>query len=516
MHSKINEVINIDTSSDYEYLYEGLSRQNIDFHQSIAELIDNAISARAESYFTIEILLYRDGDIVTVTVADDGKGITKHDLQNRVLKLGGRGTSLGVLNEHGFGLKNSLCLLTQNKSSFSIITKSDEISNRDTQWVIRGPFRSDMNARLINDNRWSKNLTLCKGKTGTRIIAQTTLDYFRTTYKRAIRMDILASKLGEHLGVFYRHWLLSDPRNQIWIRWKEKGADWQDLVVPAIKLPLSDDHQSWSIDVEVNGIKGHATYISGELQEEKTQGDRTPYPLDIYYKHNERSQGVDVVVHNKVILVHQLEDLWPDMIRRRERNYFLGELILEGDVFATVNNKTGLDPHNPFWIKVKEQLMSRAELEPPSYSTGREEAAISQDLVEALEHIVSGSSAQRNFAVWAGAGVRADIVHKGPSVEWIDVYEVKDEQAGPQDVYQLIMYWDGLVNDGLTPRLGRLVAESAPDSVINLIAHWNKRNDIKNNPYKIEFKKISDLGIRVVRTGLSKRPKRIIKKRENR
>ena len=47
MVSEIDETITIDTSADYEYLYEGLSRQSIDFHQSIAELVDNAISAKA-------------------------------------------------------------------------------------------------------------------------------------------------------------------------------------------------------------------------------------------------------------------------------------------------------------------------------------------------------------------------------------------------------------------------------------------------------------------------------------
>jgi hypothetical protein len=260
--------------------------------------------------------------------------------------------------------------------------------------------------------------------------------------------------------------------------------------------------------VEVDGVKARATYIVGELDERKTEGDHPPYPLDIYYKHNERTQGVDVAVRNKVILTHQLEQLWPDQIRRRERNYFVGELILEGDAFSTVNNKTNVDPHNPFWIRVREQLNERAELLPPGYSVGREEAAIRDTLCELLETFDTGSKAQKNYPVWAGAGVKADIVHEGPRGTWLDVYEIKDEKAGPQDVYQLIMYWDGLVNDGKRPRRGRLVAESAPDSVLNLIEHWRGRNDLKGNTYNVEFKAISDLGIRVVRTGTAQKPKK--------
>jgi hypothetical protein len=506
------QTIKIDTSADYDFLYEGLSRQSIDFHQAVAELVDNAISAKNQAYFTIEILLHREGDNVEVTIADEGMGISREDLQDRVLKLGGRGANRGILNEHGFGLKNSLCLLTGNKRPFAILTADVEVAKQNLQWIITGPFRSDMSAKLAKDERWSRNLVRCKGANGTRIIAKTTLDYVRTVYPRATKLESLAPRLAEHLGVFYRHWLAGDPRNQIWIRWQDGESGWQDLLVPPIKLPLSDSYASYPIDVEVGGIKAHAKYIVGELDEKKTEGDHAPYPLDIYYKHNERTQGVDVVVRNKVILTHQLEELWPGQVRRRERNYFLGELILEGDVFSTVNNKTNLDPHSPFWIKVKEQLNDKGELLPPQYSAGKEEAAIRDALMETLEAVIKGSSAQKNYSVWAGAGVKADIVLEGPGGEWMDVYEIKDEKAGPQDVYQLIMYWDGLVNDGKKPRYGYIVAESAPGSVIQLLRHWNGRTDLNDNPYNVEFKKISDMGIRVVRPGSPPKAKRSRKK----
>jgi hypothetical protein len=512
MVGKPVETITIDTSADYDFLYEGLSRQSIDFHQAIAELVDNAISAKSQAYFTIELLLRREGDNVELVVADEGTGISRVDLQTRVLKLGGRGTNLGILNEHGFGLKNSLCLLTGNKRPFTILTADEELGKKDIQWVIEGPFRSKMSAKLSQDARWSKDLVRCKGRSGTRIIAATTLDYVRTIYPRAIKIESLAPRLAEHLEVIYRHWLAGDPRNQIWIRWQEGASGWQDLLIPAIKLPLGDNYTSYPIDVEVEGVKAHAKYIVGELDEKKTEGDHAPYPLDIYYKHNERTQGVDVVVRNKVILTHQLEELWPGQVRRRERNYFLGELILEGDAFSTVNNKTNLDPHSPFWIKVKEQLNERAELLPPGYSIGRDEAAIRDTLMEVLESIVSGSRAQKNYSVWAGTGVKADIVHEGPGGAWLDVYEIKDENAGPQDVYQLIMYWDGLVNDGKKPRFGLIVAESASDSVLNLIRHWNGRTDLNGNPYNVRFKKIVDMGIRIVRPGSPPKAKKLHKK----
>jgi hypothetical protein len=79
---------------------------------------------------------------------------------------------------------------------------------------------------------------------------------------------------------------------------------------------------------------------------------------------------------------------------------------------------------------------------------------------------------------------------------------VKDEAAAPQDVYQLIMYWDGLVNDGKSPRAGVLVAETASDSVRILLKFWNGREDLGGRPYKVSFKSIEDMGVRILRPSL--------------
>lgn len=508
MSQQQNGVIQIDTSADYEFLYEGLSRQSLDFPQAIAELVDNAISAAGRDYFMIEILLRKDGESLEITVADDGSGISRTDLQERVLRLGGRGSALGRLNEHGFGLKNSLCLLTGNRSPFMIITCADEARERRKQWAVEGPFRPSMVGELTTHERWTKDLAHCRGETGTRVIATTTFDYFRTTYQRARTLEPLVLRLGEHLGVFYRHWLTKDMRNQIWIRWRDGSDPWRDVLVPGIALPISRDHESFGIEVEVDGSRANATYTVGSLDDERMSGsgDSPVYPLAIYYQHNERTQGIDVVVRNKVILLHQLEQLWFGQIRRRERNYFIGELVLEGTKFRTVNNKCDLDPHNPFWIAVKHQLNERAELLPPEYQYAREEAEIKAQLKDLLEQFAPSSRAQINYPVWAGTGVKADIVHEDQSGQWLDVYEVKDESASPQDVYQLIMYWDGLVTDGKVPRQGRLVAQSAPDSVRNLLDHWNRRTDVADNNYNVEFKSIADLGVRVVRSG-ARRPR---------
>jgi sensor histidine kinase regulating citrate/malate metabolism len=70
----------INTEPDDILLYKGLARQNLDFHQCLGELIDNAISAQSGEYFTVEILIQKEGDDLHLTVADDEKGISLEDL----------------------------------------------------------------------------------------------------------------------------------------------------------------------------------------------------------------------------------------------------------------------------------------------------------------------------------------------------------------------------------------------------------------------------------------------------
>jgi len=90
-------------------------------------------------------------------------------------------------------------------------------------------------------------------------------------------------------------------------------------------------------------------------------------------------------------------------------------------------------------------------------------------------------------------GVKVDLLHTLASGEQ-HVYEVKARDLTPQDVYQLVMYWDGRVKDGAPPKLGRLVGVSEPPtSVKEMIDYWNTRRDANDNPYHLELKASQEL-----------------------
>ena len=75
------------------------------------------------------------------------------------------------------------------------------------------------------------------------------------------------------------------------------------------------------------------------------------------------------------------------------------------------------------------------------------------------------------------------------------LYELKITPAKILDLYQLVAYWDGLVNDGKVPDKGLLVCESFPSVVTNAVSKINSQTDPNGNSYIIETKKWSDYGI---------------------
>lgn len=496
-----------------ERYWEGLGRQEMDFHQVLGELIDNCISASGFDTdgdllpFTIEITIQRISNKIKVKVADQGIGMSLNDLESYILSPGGKGSSTGPLNEHGFGLKNALCMLSLgNKFTFRIQTRDEKAVTQDRCHLVEGPFSSNMTINLDDSSNWNTNLKHAKAKRGTRIYAETSYGFFNTLYKRGkLFEDLLMTRLGEHLGVMYRGFLKSSS-NKIWLRWQDLGTDeenpntssrWTEKRIPAIEIPYDVKGCTERI-IGVSCSEGNAevVYREGCLDKGKisdaTQG--WPYPLRIYYQGNIPTQGIDICKMGRVIKTGQLSEVWPERQRHNDYNQFAGELLLEEE-FRTVNNKIALDPHSTFWQGLVDKLTEGDEYNPAKRAGKQTEKDIKDKLKIILEGAVAGSEAQLDRPVWSGSGVKIDIYHNKP--KGTDIYEVKPDTAAPLDVYQLLMYWDGVVADeSKSPELGRLVAKEAPNSVKNIIENLNTRKDAHNHPYNFEFKKITDFGIK--------------------
>jgi len=488
----------VDTTPADESLYLGLSRQDLKFHQALGELIDNAISCSPSFRPIIEILIERHGEFVNILVADSGTGIAYDELRNNILKIGGRGNRRGRLNEHGFGLKNALCVLTRNELPSRIVTRDQQAPDEDMYLSVDGPFRFNpkMQIEQAPPDEWKEKLVYCTADTGTRISARTTMKYFRTLYRGNSSFENTVERLLEHLGVMYRGFL-SETKGDILLRWRdvsEKPSAWIDWPVQAIPVPFKEQ-SGVPIEVHYEGKKHVVTYTWGTIDINKVRnvGNEKPYPLKIYYQGNLSTQGVDIRVRGRVILMHMVDYLWSEIKPHNDLNDFVGELVVEDPVFSTVNNKIQLDPNNPVWELVVEHLQDR-RFRPSEAIKGSQktEAELRRHIMQKLEAYYSGSKAKGNVPTWEGVGVEIDILHTLVDKQE-DIYELKTGQARPLDVYQLVMYWDARVEERVRPKLGRLVAKSCNNSVHTLIEYWNERKDRHDENYHLEYVSADDL-----------------------
>lgn len=494
---------NISLTINEDKYWIGMGRQELSFHQVIGELIDNCISAPRKDEdgdslpLKIEINIEKISEKIYINILDNGTGITETDLIQHIFSPGGQGNSQGILNEHGFGLKNALCVLTQgNKLKWKISTRDNTLLAMNKIYEVEGPFSSKMKLELSDQDK-SSSFNL-KG-TGTRIEVETSFDYFSTTYNRAKKFETLITRLIEHLGVMYRSFL-ENSSNKIIIRWKETfdtSSNWSDYKINPIKIYYDiDGAKEYKIELEGSEGRIEAKYRVGKLDTEKTQtGDNTlPYPLKIYYQGNQQTQGVDLVIRGRVVKSSLLKEIWK-IDPHNNMNRFTGEIILDNPKFKTINNKIGLDPHNEYTVKLLDELNDNPKYKIEKITQKNTEEGIKKKFETILKGIHTGATVQRERSIWSGSGVKVDIYCK-QSNNNIIIYEFKSTTAAPLDVYQLLMYWDGIVKDEKqSPEVGRLVALEIPSSVKNVVEELNKRVDGNGINYKLEVKTLHQMGL---------------------
>jgi hypothetical protein len=167
-------------------------------------------------------------------------------------------------------------------------------------------------------------------------------------------------------------------------------------------------------------------------------------------------------------------------------NDFVGELDLDNPAFGTVNNKTGLDVNNPLVESLLEEMSTRYLPPHDPRALYFSESELRHKIAATLEAATPGGTVQELATVWSRVGVQIDIIQTIGRKHVI--YEVKNEELEPLDAYQLRMYWDALVADGLKPFVAKLVSpEEMPAVVRNIVRYINQRKDAAGNKYQFDF-----------------------------
>ncbi len=482
-------------------IFQGLAKQNMLFHQCISELVDNSIAAKDKNRkFKIQIIFENiNNDFSYVYIVDDCAGMTLNVFE-KALQLGESATTDCRLNEHGFGLKNSLATLSSSNGDWKIWTRD---KNLNKVLSVTGPFNSQM---FIEDNDQFPNSDILPtpDDISTLIKVKVKKSFIQTLQGRGAPttdLERLREWLIEHLGVMYRGYLEQDDESydNEGVIIVSIGND--TLQVPPIQVPFGNKNVEY-MDIEIGGETYNLKYYHGTLDEVRRNSLVRGQPTKYYYQGNIPTQGIDIRLGKRVIAVKQLETIWKtddnnrisQLSRHNDFNDFVGELVIPNlprGILTTVNNKTDFNLDDMEWQKIFNRLN---DFRPKRNIRTKTEAVLKNKWMGMLKATNPEEQISDEISVWP-TGVRIDVYRKTLNNDII-IYELKVGTASPIHIYQLKMYWDGLVLNGEQPREAILLVEDFHTNIEEMI---NKMNTItppnKSKPYNFKIEKQKNKGL---------------------
>lgn len=504
MESRVS-IVNV---PNVDELWEGIGGHFDSLGQIINEFIDNSISnfIGNEEILTRNIMitlyeLQKNGN-VKVSIEDSGTGIK--DL-NIAFTLGGKGAEDSPLNEHGFGMKHALASANPENDSWKIYTRTAEDVKNNCFKVISAPYKIFGFEAVISQNaEWPGVFS----GTGTLIEFVCSPEMYRTI-ARGFRGGItaferIADILCEDIGFVYSG-VIKENRASITMRvisadgrtlTRSIGAlepDWEEYILPGAgseKLDLG----SGDITIE---------YKFGRIRSKMSRTNFDNSTASKYYMKNMSSSGVEIRINGRVLSYNLFQQIWGIEKHNSYNNLLIIINLKSADAKAlprTRTSKNGLregDQHleNLYsWIRGKLPApvkdTSLAEHETDLFDTLKENMLKynpdENKVITTEQNVFSSTGDTRDR-------VRVDLYEN--TMGRITIYEGKKDRTHSKDVYQLRMYWDGLVYDGIKPDRGILVASSHPKTVYELAAIVNTMKDTNGNNYNFELKTWRDLGL---------------------
>ncbi|MDT5271148.1 MAG: hypothetical protein QOH49_3334 [Acidobacteriota bacterium] len=482
-----------------EGIFKGLSKQNMLFHQCMGELVDNAIAAKKNTEkFRVDVVFRQGEDQYTfeLYIADNGRGMSSEILE-RALQLGRSATTESRLNEHGFGLKNALATLSGGNGYWKLWTKHQ---TEDTVFSVQGPFKSEM---IVRDDDPFPTDDFLPVDFSTLIRVPVKLSLIQTVQGRgapAKDLNTLREWLLEHLGVLYRGYLLPDRKTYDTDGVIAVSIGNDTVSVTPVEVPLGSAQTKY-FDVELGGIVQHLTYTFGTLDKVKRSELVRGKGAKYYYQGNIPSQGIDIRLGKRVIATRLFDTIWKTedrqkgLDRHNRYNDFLGELIipeLPRGVLTTVNNKTDFNFDDPDWDKIFNILN---EIPPAENIREKSEARLKRNWMNMLKATNPDDEVSDEKHVWP-TGTRIDVYRRTSDGKEI-IYELKVGKGAPEHLYQLKMYWDGLVLSGRHfPKEAILLVEDFNTTLEEMANMMNKLPPPETSkPYNFKIEKLKDKGL---------------------
>ena len=501
--------IQINNQPESDELWNGIGGHFDSLGQIINEFLDNSISNFVGNDVEIRNIRLTLEELekgqVKVTIEDTGTGILDLD---RAFKLGCTEAGESPLNEHGFGLKHAMASANPSNDSWAVFTRTTKDCELNQYKRIGAPYKiCDYEAEVLPAVDWPGSLT---GGTGTICQFICEKDMFQTLSRgvcgRAKAFRTLADMLFEDIGFTYSG-IITTGKANITMRLKMLNGETFSKPIGAVEPEIIKETgpEHGEEIVNLGGGKVTIKYTFGKLGEKEERREFDNSTVRKYYRKKMSSSGVEIRINGRVLCYNLFSEIWGI----EKHNSYNSQIVLinllsddKNALPATRTSKNGLREGDP---KLKE-LFSwiRTKCKTPERDTKE-----SQDEVEifaALKDIKLKQIPDDNKVVstevkaFTTTGetrdrVRIDLYEY--ALGQLTIYEGKKHITSSKDVYQLRMYWDGLVFDGIKPKRGILIARQHPESVKTLIRIVNSMQDANGNNYNFITKTWDDEGVPV-------------------
>ena len=497
------QTISIDTTPKADEVWPGLGGNFDSLNQVINEFVDNSISnfdgnnpEEKSIYIQLKQL---PNSRVQVSIEDTGTGIK--DI-NAAFTLGCRSISDSPLNEHGFGLKHALACANPENDKWSVATRTADDLAHKRYTKIQAPYSfSDFKAQIcdVGESPWEGRCNT----TGTLVMFECSEKFYRTLAK-GIRGGLrdfksIAALLYEDLGFVYAD-IIEKARACITLKVITIDGKCEHKTIAALKPNWVEMYGPGKNEEEYDLGSGNVTiaYQFGLIDppiipKEGKYGFDNSFS-NKYYKASILTSGVEIRINGRLLGYNLFREIW-GLEPHNAYNQFLAIIDIKSDDASrlpkTVTTKSGLLQGNEQLEKLYSWIKEKVPQPPKNTHFAQHETELFEVLRERLAQYthVPGAVFDCEHHAFATTGNEADRarIDLFESLNGrVTIYEGKKEKTTMKDVYQLRMYWDGLVYDGIVPSKGVLVADEHPQSVKDMIRVVNDMKDQHGNQYQFE------------------------------
>ena len=492
----MSDKIAIENKPRAEELWRGIGGHFDSISQILCEFIDNSISNfignKLRSKTIIVSIRKKSPQSVLISIEDSGTGIK--NLSNAFC-LGNMGDADTPLNEHGFGMKHAFASANPTNDNWQVYTRTIEDYEGKVFKKIEAPYKIEgFSASLLHNSEenWPGELN----GSGTYISFECSMDMFYTLRRgiasRSIQFDFLIKLLAEDLGFIYSG-LIKENKATITIQAVDGDGNASQVDVKSINPDWEQFYNPGNGEESVDLGGGSNVKIKYEFGAINSASHLK------YYKRNMSSSGLEIRINGRVLEYNLFKEIWGI-----ERHNMYNHILLKVDLNSS--NKDALPKTRTSKNGIREgdgkfeSLLDWVRKKIPDPYEVLSNAYNEADLFDHLEsqkkiHLPDPKTVNREQNVYKNINVKIPIDLYINHSNQVIIYEGKKDKTTIKDIYQLKMYWDGCVLDGIQPTKGILISASHPDSVVELVKLVNQLLDFNGKNYNFEIKTWKDEGV---------------------